>query len=966
MPQNAKANLSALIESTEDLIWSVDLDHRFIAFNNAMRQDIEANYGHRPEVGMILEDMLPPGRAVLLSQLYERALTEGHFRIEYPLTDGRILEMAFNPIKVDGNPTGVSVFGKNITACKHAEQALAEGELRFRRIFTENGSVMLLVEPDSGEIVDANPAASTYYGYARKQLVGMSIGQINILPPEEVALERQRSVREERNRFNFCHRLACGEVRDVEVYSSPIHVKGRPLLFSIVHDITERKQAEDQLRDSEERFRKTFEQAPVGMVHLSFEGLFLRCNARFAEIVGYAPEEVVGLTHTEITPPEDHAQGAALLQEMAAGTTSIATVERRLIRKNGSLTWVKVTTSVQRDGKGNAAHIVTFVEDINARKTAEKGLAAIQEALRASEERYRTAFQTSLDAININRLDNGKYVEVNQAFLSIMGFERDEVIGRTSLDLGIWVNLHDRQNLIEALRQHSSCRDLKAPFRKKNGATFWGLMSASIIKVDDVPCILSVARDISDAKAAEDEIRTLAFYDPLTGLPNRRLLLDRLGQAMATSSRDRHRRALLFVDLDDFKTLNDTLGHQTGDLLLQEVAQRLGGCVRETDTVARLGGDEFLVMLEDLSETAEEAAAQAKCVGEKILAAIGQPYLLSGHECFSTCSVGITVFGVQLEGVNELLQQADIAMYQAKAAGRNAIRFFAPALQAAVNTRASLGEDLRRALKKNQLMLYYQPQMDRDVLVGAEALIRWNHPKRGILQPSEFIALAEETGLILPMGTWVLETACKQIAEWSLRKETAHISLAVNISARQFRQADFVKQVLAALSRSGANPCNLKLELTESILLDNIEEVIVKMTELKAHGVGISLDDFGTGYSSLTYLKRLPLDQLKIDRSFVRDIMEDASSGAIAQTIITLCNAMGLSVIAEGVEEEEQRDFLTQLGCHSFQGYFYSKPLPLHEFHALWPDGYQDASSLPASTGRKLPASASMANALPR
>ncbi len=390
------------------------------------------------------------------------------------------------------------------------------------------------------------------------------------------------------------------------------------------------------------------------------------------------------------------------------------------------------------------------------------------------------------------------------------------------------------------------------------------------------------------------------------------------------------------MDLDNFKNLNDTLGHQTGDLLLQEVAVRLSACVREADTVARLGGDEFVVMLEDLSDLSEEAAAQAETVGEKILVAVDQPFWLCGRECVSTSSIGITVFGDMRESTNEVLQQADIAMYQAKAAGRNTMRFFAPALQAAVNARAALEEDIRQAIKAGQFVLYYQPQLDSAGLIGAEALIRWQHPRRGLLVPGEFIPLSEETGLILPLGDWVLESACAQIAAWSERLETAPISLAVNISARQFRQPGFVDKVLAALRRTGANPRNLKLELTESMLVENIEDIIAKMTELKSHGLGFSLDDFGTGYSSLAYLKRLPLDQLKIDSSFVRDITSDVGSRAIAQSVISLGRALGLSVIAECVESEEQRAYLSRLGCHTFQGYLFSRPLPLDEFERLW------------------------------
>ncbi|MGA9709531.1 MAG: bifunctional diguanylate cyclase/phosphodiesterase, partial [Candidatus Sulfotelmatobacter sp.] len=410
---------------------------------------------------------------------------------------------------------------------------------------------------------------------------------------------------------------------------------------------------------------------------------------------------------------------------------------------------------------------------------------------------------------------------------------------------------------------------------------------------------------------------------------------DRLRQTLAASIRSKRKRALLFVDLDDFKTLNDTLGHHIGDLLLQEVARRIIASIRETDTVARLGGDEFVVLLQELSETPEDAAAQAKTVAEKILATIHQPYLLDGRECRSSSSVGITVFGNPEDSTNEVLQQADIAMYQAKAAGRNTLHFFAPALQAAVNARAAMEEDLRQSIRTKDFQLYYQAQVDRGVLIGVEALLRWKHPKRGLLPPDDFIPLAEQTGLILSLGDWVLETACRQIAAWTARKETAHLTVAVNISARQLLNPDFVPNVLKTLDRTGANPRSLKLELTESMFVDDLEDVIAKMTTLKSHGIRFSLDDFGMGYSSLAYLRRLPLDQLKIDQEFVRDILVDASSGAIAQSIISLSKAMGLSVIAEGVETEGQRDFLARLGCHSFQGFLFSGPLPLDEFQIL-------------------------------
>jgi diguanylate cyclase (GGDEF)-like protein len=448
--------------------------------------------------------------------------------------------------------------------------------------------------------------------------------------------------------------------------------------------------------------------------------------------------------------------------------------------------------------------------------------------------------------------------------------------------------------------------------------------------------LVIVYHDVTDIRLASVEIEKLAFYDSLTHLPNRRLLIDRLEQAMASSGRTGRQGALLFVDLDHFKTLNDTLGHDIGDMLLQQVAKRLESCVREGDTVARLGGDEFVVMLANLSEKAVEAANQVEIVAQKILHALNQAYRLAAHDYRSTPSIGVTLFRGHQSAIDELLKQADIAMYQAKRAGRNTVRMFDPAMQAAITARSAMEVDLRKALLEREFILYYQPQVDAsDQVIGAEALLRWHHPERGLISPAEFIPLAEETGLILPLGQWVLETACAQLAAWAAMPQTAHLSLAVNVSARQFSLPHFVQQALAVIEQTGVPPAQLKLELTESLLLDNAEDVIAKMRALKDHGVSFSLDDFGTGYSSLSYLKRLPLDQLKIDRSFVRDILIDPNDAAIARTVVALGQSLGLAVIAEGVETVAQRDFLAANGCLTYQGYLFSPPLPREEFEAF-------------------------------
>lgn len=437
-------------------------------------------------------------------------------------------------------------------------------------------------------------------------------------------------------------------------------------------------------------------------------------------------------------------------------------------------------------------------------------------------------------------------------------------------------------------------------------------------------------------KQAEQEIHQLVFYDPLTHLPNRRLLLDRLQQATAISTRSGRHGAVLFLDLDLFKKINDTKGHAMGDLMLVEVARRLQFCVREGDSVARLGGDEFVVVLEDLSLLPDEAATHAEIVAEKIRDELSRPYMLEGQEHHTTVSIGIELFRAHNENLGNLLKHADVAMYQAKAAGGNTVRFFDPKMQAVLDTRLAIETDLRQAIAKQQFLLQYQIQVNScGKTIGAEVLLRWKHPERGFVFPDQFIPLAEETGLILPIGLWVLQTACAQLKAWQQDALTQDLILAVNVSAKQFHQADFVAQVRRVLLESGAKPSHLKLELTESTVLGNIQEAIAKMREIKQLGVNFSMDDFGTGYSSLAYLKRLPLDEVKIDRSFVSDITTDQSDAAIVQAIIGMTKALGLNVIAEGVETREQMNFLTKHGCHAFQGYLFGKPVPLKEVEAL-------------------------------
>ena len=925
---------------------------------------------------------------------------------------------------------------------KQADQVVQQNELRFRQMFERHSSIMLLIEPESGEIVNANASACRFYGYPLEHLIGMNITQINTQSPAEVAHEREQALREERNYFIFAHRLGNGEIRTVEVHSSPIEMAGHSVLFSIIHDITERQQIKEKTEALLRRYQTLLKTAMDGVYVLDMEGNIVEANSAICNMLGYSLEEMLTLNLANLNAQYSAEQLRERLQNFLGKSTRFETVHRC---RSGRLIEVEISTSsVEIDGQ---YYFITSSRDISERKK-------IEQELQDSERTSRMLMNNAADAVFVADPIRECWVYINDRFVSLLGYSREELLATPIYDLvtpefrdiyrerfqsiaqvggvatrELQLNRKDGGRVLLEMSAvtlpdgnvHGSCRDIterkkieegqriaavtfdtqeaimitdpdanilrvnqafqditgydaaevigcnprifqsgrhNAAFyqalwsallntgtwsgeiwdKRKDGSIYPKLTTITAVYNDrhQVTNYVAVFRDITLNKKSEREIHQLAFYDSLTQLPNRRLLLDRLKQAMAVGTRDGRHGALLFLDLDHFKTINDTRGHAMGDQLLVEVARRLQTGVREGDSVARLGGDEFVVVLEDLSSEPQEAAAQTELVAEKIRRELDKPYVLKGLECHSTVSIGISLFRGHQESAEDLLQHTDVAMYQAKMAGRNTIRFFDPQMQTALDMRAGLEADLRHALEKQQFKLYYQIQVDslRRPL-GAEALLRWQHPERGLVSPMEFIPLAEEVGLIVPMGLWVLKTACVQLKEWQSDALTRDLTLAVNVSAKQFRQPDFVAQVQRALLESSIKPSHLKLEMTESIVLENVEDTINKMREIKALGVSFSMDDFGTGYSSLQYLKRLPLDQIKIDQSFVRDIISDPNDAAIVQTIIAMTEALGLNVIAEGVETEAQREFLDMHGCHAFQGYLFGKPVPLDQFESV-------------------------------
>jgi len=547
---------------------------------------------------------------------------------------------------------------------------------------------------------------------------------------------------------------------------------------------------------------------------------------------------------------------------------------------------------------------------------------------------------------------DGNCTFVNNAFLRLLGFEQaDEVLGKHIHNLIHHSYANGKPHpeadclMYQAFKSNQTVHSDQEVFWRKDGVAvpveYW---SQPITKDDKVIGAVATFLDITERKQLEVQMHDLAFYDSLTKLPNRRLLLDRLNKALLSCSRTRRHGALMYLDLDHFKTLNDLHGHDIGDEMLAEVANRILACIREQDSAARFGGDEFVVMLEGLSEEMPEAVTQAEGVAEKIRAALARPYQLkrSGaasdadmitHYCSS--SIGVTIFRNQDEGMEQLLKWTDMAMYRAKDAGRNVIRFFDPEMQTAIEMRAALESDLHIALEQQQFILLYQVQVNASGKPqGAEVLLRWRHPQRGLVLPAQFIPMAEEIGLIIPIGAWALNTACAQIKLWQEKPPFRNLVLAVNVSAKQFRQPDFVEQVQNTVSLHGISPTSLKLELTEGLVLDNVEDAIAKMKALKEFGVSLSMDDFGTGYSSLSYLKRLPLDQIKIDQSFIRDITTDHGDMVMVMTLVDLSMNFEVDVLPEGVETEAQFKLLKRYGCTSFQGHLFSKPLPVEEFEA--------------------------------
>jgi len=835
----------------------------------------------------------------------------------------------------DGRPQMIGVI-REITAQREREDALKDSQER------------LDLALDSAQLGtwDWHIPSGMLYGSARAaQLHGLEPipfhesfeAFFDGVPEDERASMRQayRSLREgPAGNYQITYRIQLdnGSSRYLESRARLYRdEQGNPLrMAGTLLDITDQVEREQRLIASEEKFAGLFQVSPDPIcVTRQDNGQFIEINPAFTQTFGWSAEQVLGRSAEEIGLWAESAERAKRIEQVIRdqALNNVAVVVNH---KNGhALTCVISSRLIKVDQETCS---VTTLRDITQQQRAEA-------ALKASEEKFAKAFHSSPDAISISERETGRYVEVNDGFCRLTGYSAGEVLGRTANQIGVWADDKQHEMLAAEVLERGRVHHREMLGRSKSGELLTLEVSVEPITLNETDCLLLTARDVSQLKNAQAQIRHLAYHDPLTNLPNRALLMDRLSQQIALLKRHNLRGALLFLDLDHFKHINDSLGHPVGDTVLKIITARLEASVRMEDTVARLGGDEFVVLLSGLQGSREEVTDQVQELADTLRQLLAEPMSLDGQRLQVTPSIGVALIPDHGSTPADLLKRADIALYRAKDSGRNTTQLFHTTMQKAASERLRMESDLRMALTRGELALHFQPQVDaRDSrIVGAEVLLRWHHPLLGQQPPSQFIQVLEESGLILEVGNWILDEACDACSRMlqDLLIDAEDFSLCVNISPRQFRQNDFVQRVRRSLDDYRLPYRMLKLEITEGIVIQNLEDTINKMRELKALGVGFAMDDFGTGYSSLTYLKRLPVDTLKIDQSFVRDAPVDPNDAEIVRAIVAMARSLELTVIAEGVELSEQLEFLERQGCFLYQGYLHSRPLPLGAFRAM-------------------------------
>jgi len=840
----------------------------------------------------------------------------------------------------------------------------------FDEIFNKHSAVMLMIEPNTGEIIESNLAAQQFYGFAKNKLKPLYIQDINMLSKEQVAVERALAKSEKRKYFIFRHKIANSEVKTVAVYSTPIVYQEKNVLFSVIQDITAERESRQELwhyqsnlealvdkqvneldENKKQRIKtlllgilflavlviflifllkrknlveeqravlsQIVEQSPVSIETANTKGDITYVNQQFIDSTGFSAAEVIGRKASILKSGYHNVE---LYDDLWATITSGKHWVGELYNqsKNGDTFWERANIYPLKNIKNEISSYVAIKEDITQLKEDEKQLRLAS-----------TVFQTATEAVMVTDAEN-LIVAVNQAFTLITGYEESDVLGKDPELLssghhvdGFYENMN-RELETTGKWQGEICN------RRKNGEVYYEWLSITVIKdkLGLLESYVALFSDISKRKKAEDKIYHQANYDSLTGLANRNLFIDRFEQSLALAKREQKMLAILFIDLDGFKNINDTFGHSKGDMLLKNTAKRLMSVVRTTDTVARLSGDEFAIML-----CSDNDVYSNEKVATKVLEKLATPFQLEEKEAHVTASIGIAIFPDDGQSPEALLGKADSAMYKAKEKGKNNIQFFTKEMDTKAQLRRSLEVDLRKAIKNDELLVHYQPIHDIETgkVVAAEALVRWQHPKRGLIPPLEFIPLAEDIGFIVNIGDWVLAQACKQAKNWQNQFEfTPKIS--INISSIQLNCHDFIDKLKQVLDQAQLSPELLTLEITESLLIENDEHILAKLQTIRDLGVDLSIDDFGTGYSSLSYLKRFPINILKIDRAFIKDIMINSEDEALTCAILSIAESLGLKVVAEGVEDIAQWELLSKHKCQFVQGYLFSKPLGNKEF----------------------------------
>ncbi|MGS2743300.1 EAL domain-containing protein [Halomonas sp. LS-001] len=921
------ARTTSILSTLPDMVFVIDREFRLLDCN----EHPDLLNPHIKLLGRTINEVLPGELGKELTSYVEKAFCSDEIiHHNYFLAETqKSFEARYKKI----NPREVLVIIRDRTEQKSANAEVERLSEVARQ--TTNG---VIITDEKGLVVWVNEAFTSITGYRIDEVVGKRPGDVlqgEDTDPATVNVMRRALSAKKSFNVEVLNYSKAGKPYWIRIASNPMYGddgehKG---FISIQTDITKEKHDADLIRRSDRLLKSVIDANNIGTWQLNLQTGELTINDQWAALLGYQLRELMPTdrnTWENLTHPEDLAYCVDQLEKHATGQIPVYEAFIRMKHKNGEWVWIDTRgriSSRTEDGKAEWLSGTHF--DVSARMEAENTLLQKSKQMQAIVENM-------LDGvISINQA--GIVLTFNQAAEHMFGYRSNEILGQ-NISL-LMLSPHREHNNVYLSRYLSTgkggaigrIRELSA--LHKNGKVFPIELGVVELEIAGEKNFTGIVRDITDRKKREHEIEHLAYHDPLTQLPNRRLLLNRLQHVMTNCERHNRHAALFFLDLDNFKDLNDSAGHTIGDLLLCKVAQRLVQSVRRSDTVARLGSDEFVILVENFSTDAHEAAVRIQTTAEKIMIELTRGFNLNGLPYNCSASIGVTIFNDAKIRQQDLLQHADMAMYQSKAAGRNGICFYDSKMQVAVDRRMEIERDLHVALLGQQFQLYYQKQVDQHgQVIGAEVLLRWKHPDKGIISPAEFIPSAEETGLIVPIGEWVLREACQTLAQWAKVPAKAGIVLAVNVSVVQFNKLDFVKTVLNALAISGASPYKLKLEITESLLASNVPNVSARMKELQHHGVSFAIDDFGTGYSSLSYLKKLPIDQLKIDQSFVRDMANSPNDRAIAQAVVTLSATMGLNVIAEGVETEEQRALLFEMGCETYQGYFFGRPCELADF----------------------------------